>query len=112
MFLNIKEVEAADLAEWIAEAAQDFEIIDVREINEINAGTVPGARPMPLASIPLRMEELSKDRKLVLLCRSGARSGQACAYLQQQGFDNVYNLRGGMFAWAGTGQPLGFPKAS
>lgn len=111
MFLNVKEIEAADLAEWLSDNAKDFRIIDVREINEINAGTIPGAEAMPMATVPVRIHELDKDKDLVLICRSGARSAQACAFLQQQGYDNVYNLRGGMFAWAGSGQPLGFPKA-
>lgn len=111
MFLNINEIEAAELADWVTEHESRFAVIDVREINEINAGTIPDAVAMPLATIPLRMSELDKDRPLVFVCRSGARSAQACAYLQQQGFENVHNLRGGMFAWASAGQPIVLPKA-
>ncbi len=111
MYFNIKEIEADELVNWISEQSESFNIIDVRETNEINAGTIPGAIPMPLATVPLRMHELDKQRPLVFICRSGARSAQACAYLQQQGFDNVHNLRGGMFAWAGSGQPVALPQA-
>jgi rhodanese-related sulfurtransferase len=110
MYFNINEIEAAELADWVTEAENQFEIIDVREINEIKAGTIPDAVAMPLATVPLRLSELDKDTPLVFICRSGARSAQACAYLQQQGFDNVHNLRGGMFAWASAGQPIGLPK--
>ena len=67
---------------------------------------------MPLATVPVRMHELDKQAHMVFICRSGARSAQACAFLQQQGFDNVHNLRGGMFAWAGAGQPIALPQAS
>ena len=111
MLFNINEIEAAELADWFAERRNQFKIIDVREMTEINAGTIPDAQAMPLATVPVRMHELAKDRKLVFVCRSGARSAQACAFLQQQGFDNVYNLRGGMFAWASAGQPIGMPEA-
>ncbi|MGD8925355.1 MAG: rhodanese-like domain-containing protein [Thioalkalispiraceae bacterium] len=111
MYFNINEIEAAELADWVTEGENQFEIIDVREINEINAGTIPDAVAMPLATVPLRLSELDKNTPLVFVCRSGARSAQACAFLQQQGFDNVHNLRGGMFAWASAGQPIGLPKA-
>lgn len=111
MYFNIKEIEAVELASWLDDKTGEFKIIDVREMGEINAGTIEGAEPMPLATIPLKMNELERNRTLVMICRSGARSAQACAYLQQQGFDNVVNLRGGMFAWAGAGKPISLPVA-
>lgn len=84
----------------------DFQIIDVREIPEISAGKIETAQPMPLASIPMRLSELQSDKKIVIVCRSGARSAQACMFLQQNGFDNVYNLRGGMIGWVRADKPL------
>jgi rhodanese-related sulfurtransferase len=112
MHWSVKEIEAAELAKWLDEQPEKFRIVDVREMGEIAAGTIPGAEPMPLATVPLRMNDLAREQPLVMICRSGARSAQACAFLQQHGYDNVYNLRGGMFAWAGAGQPIGLPKAS
>lgn len=112
MNFNINEIEAAELADWVTESANPFQVVDVREMNEIVAGTIPDAVAMPLATVPLRLEELDKTNNLVFICRSGARSAQACAFLQQRGFDNVHNLRGGMFAWASAGQPIGAPKAN
>lgn len=111
MLFNIKEIEADELAQLVANNNSNVKIIDVREMNEINAGTIPGAVAMPLATVPVRMHELDKLSQMIFICRSGARSAQACAFLQQQGFDNVHNLRGGMFAWAGTGQPMMMPQA-
>ena len=111
MHWNIKEIEASELAKWQAEKTGDLRIIDVREMAEINAGTIPGAEPMPMASIPVRMQELDKNKDLVFICRSGARSAQVCRFLQQQGFDKVYNLRGGLFGWAGAGQQITLPQA-
>lgn len=84
----------------------DFQIIDVREIPEMAAGRIETAYPMPLASMPMRMSELKSDKKIVIVCRSGARSAQACMFLQQNGFDNVYNLRGGMMGWVRADKPL------
>ena len=108
---NIKEVEVADLNTMIESGEKTLRVIDVRQPAEIAAGTVPNAEAMPMHTIPLRMGELNKDEKLVLVCRSGARSAQACAFLQQQGFDEVYNLRGGMMGWAGSGLPITLPQA-
>lgn len=110
MHFNIKEIEADELVQLVSNN-DSIKIIDVREMNEINAGTIPGAIAMPLATVPVRMHELDKQAQTIFICRSGARSAQACAFLQQQGFDNVHNLRGGMFAWAGTGQAIAMPKA-
>lgn len=111
MFFNVKEIEATELADWVSESEQSLKIIDVREMNEIRAGTIPEAEAMPLATVPVRIQELDKNTRLVFVCRSGARSAQACAFLQQQGYDNVFNLRGGMFAWANAGQPISLPRA-
>jgi len=103
---SIKEIEVAELNGWLEAGDQSFRVIDVRQPAEIAAGTVPKAEAMPMHTIPLRVNELNKDEKLVLVCRSGARSAQACAFLQQQGYDQVYNLRGGMMGWAGSGFPM------
>ena len=111
MFLGIKEIEAGELAQRVATQTNLPKIIDVREMSEIQGGTIPGAIPMPLATVPLRLNEIEHNEEIVLVCRSGARSAQACMFMQQQGFKKVYNLRGGMFAWAGTGQPIGLPQA-
>ena len=111
MHFGIKEIEAGALAEWVSSQDKRFKIIDVREMTEIQGGTIPGAIPMPLATVPLRLNELEPHEEVVMICRSGARSAQACMFMQQQGFKNVYNLRGGMFAWAGSGQPVGLPEA-
>ena len=111
MYLSIKEIEAVDLAERIGTKDKPIKIIDVREFSEIRGGTIPGAIPMPLATVPLRLKELEPHEEVVMICRTGARSAQACMFMQQQGYQKVYNLRGGMFAWAGTGQAIGLPEA-
>jgi rhodanese-related sulfurtransferase len=105
MFWNIKEIDAPELARWQDEQAGTFRVLDVRQMNEIAMGTVPGAEPLPLHLLPVKLPELKRDEKLVFVCRSGARSAQACAFLKQHGFENVFNLRGGMMGWVQAGLP-------
>ena len=102
---SIKEVDATELNQWVSDASHQLRVIDVRQMQEIAAGTVPKAEPLPLHTLPAKIHELSREEKLVMVCRSGARSAQACMFLQQQGFSNVYNLRGGMMGWVQSGFP-------
>ena len=103
--MNVKEIDAPELAKWFNATTQGFRVIDVRQMEEIKQGTVPKAEALPLHTLPVKMHDLSKDEMLVMVCRSGARSAQACMFLQQQGFSNVYNLRGGMMGWMQSGFP-------
>ena len=108
MFGNgIKEVDAPELSRWLKEKGEPFRVIDVRQPNEIAQGTVPRAEAVPLHTLPLKLNDLDPQETLVFVCRSGARSAQACMFLQQQGFQNVYNLRGGMIGWIQNGLAAG-----
>lgn len=98
----IKEVESPQLASMMEEN-DELVIIDVREMHEIARGTIEGAIPMPMASVPLRLNEIPGDKEVVFICRSGARSGQVCMFLGQHGYENVINLRGGMIGWVRSG---------
>lgn len=110
MFSSIKELEAPQLAEMMDQES-DIQIVDIRQPAEVAAGTVPGAEMIPMHTIPLRLQDIKQDKPVVLVCRSGARSAQACMFLAQQGFENVFNLRGGMMGWAGSGLQVGLPQA-
>ncbi|NUO56502.1 MAG: rhodanese-like domain-containing protein [Hamadaea sp.] len=81
-------------------------LLDVREPDEWTAGHAPGAVHLPMMEVPARLEEIPRDGDVVVVCRSGGRSGQVVAYLQQQGYDNVVNLDGGMLDWAAGGRPM------
>lgn len=102
-FTNIKEIDARELAEWMSDESRTFRIIDVREAMEIAQGSIPGAEAMPMSTLGNRLGEIDRDEHLVFICRSGARSGQVVSYLAQNGFENAYNLRGGVIAWAQNG---------
>lgn len=77
-------------------------LLDVRELDEWNAGHAPGARHLPLGELPNRLDSLPRDRQVVVVCRSGHRSSEATSFLVRSGFDAV-NLNGGMRAWATAG---------
>ena len=75
-------------------------IVDVREADEFAEGHIPGCTLVPLGTLSQRMGELPKDRQLIMVCRSGARSAMATQALKKAGFDAV-NMAGGMMAWRG-----------
>ena len=98
----VKEIDSATLQ--LRMAAEDaVHLIDIWTPGEIAGGVIPGTALMPMHLIPARMGELPRDGEVILYCRSGARSYHACAYLMEQGFDNVVNLRGGIIGWARGG---------
>lgn len=96
-FAGILEVQPL----WLEEHLQAVQVVDVREKNEFNGalGHVPGAILMPLGTLTERAGELAKDRPIVTVCRSGARSAQATVLLGKSGFTQVANLSGGMLRW-------------
>lgn len=75
-------------------------LIDVREVDEVKEGKIPGAIHIPLGLLEARMHELDKKIEYTMVCRSGGRSGQATNYLESYGF-KVVNMTGGMLAWQG-----------
>ena len=81
-------------------------LIDVRGAAEVARGMIPGAQNIELGALAARMEELDPDAPLVLYCLSGARSAQGCAWLAQQGFQQLYHLQGGIAAWMKAGLPV------
>lgn len=103
--MSVKEIDAKQLSQWVGDAGHKLRVIDVRQMEEIAMGTVPKAEALPLSTLPARIHELSREEKLVVVCMSGGRSAQACMFLQQQGFNNVFNLRGGMMGWVQSGFP-------
>lgn len=86
----------------------DSVVLDVREDSEVKQGHIINAIHIPLGKLDERMAELEsfKQRAVVVSCRSGHRSASACARLRKQGFEQVYNLKGGVMAWESSGLPL------
>ena len=80
-------------------------ILDVREPHEYQICCLEGATLIPLGQVPARLEELNREHDIVVMCRSGARSGKAAQYLAKQGFPKVRNLSGGILAWSDEVDP-------
>jgi rhodanese-related sulfurtransferase len=96
----MKEITAKEV-ETLLNEGEKLDIIDVREVDEVIAGKIPGAVNIPLGLIEFRMHELDKSKEYIMVCRSGARSDRATQFLEYHGF-NVINMTGGMLSWDGT----------
>ena len=85
-----------------------MQIIDVRGPDEFSGplGRIRGAVLVPLPDLSSRFPELSRERPVVTVCRSGARSAQAVVMLQKAGFADVANLSGGMLRWRAEGHAV------
>jgi rhodanese-related sulfurtransferase len=81
-------------------------LIDVRTDAEISRGKIPQGEPLPLHLLPLRLGGMDKDSTTVFYCQMGGRSAQAAAFAAANGFTDVYNLQGGISAWAQAGLPI------
>lgn len=95
-------------ARSVADIPGSAVLLDVRENDEWVAGHAPGAVHVPMGQVAQRLDELVTvvpDRPVHVVCRSGARSAQVTAYLQQAGWDAV-NVEGGMRAWAAANRPM------
>ena len=84
----------------------DVAIVDVREPHEYNAGHVPDAKLIPVATVYARREELPKDKDLIFVCAVGQRSALACEMAAAAGLTRLYNLEGGTDAWVKAGLPV------
>lgn len=84
----------------------DVFLIDVREPEEYDAGHIPGITLIPMNEVAARLGEIPTDKKVILTCRSGNRSGQVAQFLREQGYDNVHNMQGGILAWQAAGFPV------
>jgi rhodanese-related sulfurtransferase len=94
----MKELTVKEVEQLITD--KEVSLIDVREVDEVAAGKIPGIKNIPLSELTERVSEIEKDKEHIIICRSGNRSGKACAYLTQLGY-NVINMSGGMLEWEG-----------
>lgn len=109
MLTNTSPVREADVRSVADAVAAGAPLLDVREPFEFNGGHVVGAASIPMHLVPLRIDELArditKDRRVYVMCHSGNRSWQVAHYLTQHGFDAV-NVTGGMLSWEAAGLPV------
>ncbi|WP_459500368.1 rhodanese-like domain-containing protein [Bacillus sp. C1] len=95
----MKEITAKGLENKLMND-EELNIIDVREVEEVAEGKIPGALHIPLGLLEFRMHELDKSKEYIMVCRSGGRSSRAAQFLDGYGFQ-VINMTGGMLDWEG-----------
>jgi len=97
----IPQLAAAELARWRGDASREAPLlVDVREPWEFKYCRIDDAMSIPLSELSRRQDELPRDRPLVMVCHHGRRSEHAAMILAGAGFSRVYNLQGGVEAWA------------
>lgn len=94
----MKEITVSELKQ-LKDSKSDFQLIDVREDHEVEICEI-GGEHIPMGEVMDNLDKISKDKQVVIHCRSGARSGAICNALEGAGYNNVYNLKGGIIAWA------------
>ena len=94
----MKEISVEELKSKI-DNNEDFQLIDVRETFEYDTSNIKGEN-IPLGGLLLEADKISRDKPVIMQCRSGKRSAAAVMQLEQQlGLTNLYNLKGGILAW-------------
>ena len=103
---RLKEIKPDELVKLI-EKNDHLELIDIRTPAEVERGVIPNAKTLPMHLIPSNIDYFSLSKnQIVLYCRTGSRSAQACRFLNKQGINNVINLRGGVVKWSSGGLQL------
>ncbi len=101
---TIPQISPQQLQQMMADTP-NLLLLDVREDDEVAVCALPGAVHIPMHLLPLRHNELPDGRPIVVYCHHGIRSLHSAAYLADTGFDTLYNLKGGIDAWAQTVDP-------
>lgn len=94
----MKEVTVTELKEMM-DRKDDFQLIDVREEMEFDHCNI-GGELIPMGTVMNNLDKIAKNKKVVIHCKSGGRSGTIVQMLTAQGYDNLYNLKGGILAWS------------
>ncbi|WP_134089690.1 rhodanese-like domain-containing protein [Olivibacter sp. XZL3] len=99
----MKEITVEELKQKI-DQNEDFQLIDVREEFEYETSNLNG-KNIPLAQVLLEKDKISRDKPVIVHCRSGKRSAQAILMLEKEGYTNLANLEGGILAWRDAFDP-------
>ena len=103
-YYDFSEIDVQQLAMLLAESDPALQLIDVRERNEVEIAQIPNFEVYPLSEFERWSEQMLDDlepaAKTVVMCHHGMRSAQLCQWLQQRGFSDVYNVRGGIDAYS------------
>jgi rhodanese-related sulfurtransferase len=101
----MQQIHVKDLQHLLDSGQATPLLLDVREPWEFDICRIEGSTLMPMRQIHTAVEQLDRDHHTVVICHHGIRSRQVCHYLMQMGFTNVFNLVGGVQAWANDVDP-------
>jgi NADPH-dependent 2,4-dienoyl-CoA reductase/sulfur reductase-like enzyme/rhodanese-related sulfurtransferase len=96
---RVKGIQASEVREKLETSRESFQVLDVREEDEVKKKRIPGSVWIPLGELKKRIHELDKSKETVVHCESGLRSYKACLKLRHEGFEDVKNVDGGMLCW-------------
>ena len=96
---RVEGIQASEVRERMKTTKESFQLIDVREEDEVKKQRIPNSISIPLGELKKRAGELDKGKEIAVHCQSGQRSYKACLKLQHEGFQNVKNVDGGMLCW-------------
>ena len=102
----MKQLRVQELAQWLADSKRERPLLlDVREDWECELCRIDGSQHIPMHLVPMRCDELPPEQDIVVICHHGGRSMQVAMFLERKGYDSVFNLMGGVDAWAGEIDP-------
>ncbi len=96
---KVRGIQVSEVKEKLSTSKETFQVLDVREEDETKGMRIPGSTWIPLAKLEKHTGDLDKKKEIAVHCETGMRSYKACLKLQQQGFENVKNIDGGMLCW-------------
>jgi rhodanese-related sulfurtransferase len=96
---KVKGIQASEVRGRLESTKEIFQVLDVREEDEVKAKKIPNSTWIPYGELKKRLNELDKKKEIAVHCESGLRSYKACLKLQHEGFENVKNIDGGMLCW-------------
>lgn len=96
----LQELDPRIVAQRLKQRPDSVFLLDVRESYERDLASIEPSIHIPMADVPSRLEEIPKDREVIVYCHSGARSMMVAGYLHASGFPSVANLSGGIDAWS------------
>lgn len=94
----VTEITPAEL-NALRESGAPVYVLDVREAHELAIASIPDVVHIPMGQVPERLGEIPRDRTVHVFCRSGGRSLQVARFLEQQGYQSVANVTGGILRW-------------
>ncbi len=95
-----------DAAYGLVKQRDDLFLLDVRTLGEYQQARLDGARLIPIDQLVKRLAEVPRNRPILVYCAVGSRSAQVVNYLARRGYPELYNLSGGIYAWAQKGLPV------